>query len=229
MCGRTSLFAPEPAIERRFDATFDHDYEPRYNVAPGSRLAVVHDADPETITSDEWGFVPEWADSLEAGPRPINARAESIAETDLFRSAVENRRALVLADGYYEWAGARGGKQPYRITMGEGDLFAMAGLWSRVAVQGSTHTTVAIVTTAAAEGLADIHDRMPVVLDRTAESRWLEDSPEVASSLLDPAADRLEATPVSTLVNDPSNDSPAVIDPIGGGRGQTGLGDFGAD
>ena len=230
MCGRTSLFAPEPEIERRFEAAFDHDYERRYNVAPGSTLAVVHDADPGTITRDGWGFVPEWADSLEAGPRPINARAESLEETDLFRSAVENRRALVLADGYYEWAGTRGGKQPYRIAMEEGDLFAMAGLWSRVHVEKHPHTTVAVVTRNATERLSHIHDRMPAILDRDAESAWLEGPPERATSLLGPAPDqRLEATPVSTLVNDPANDSPAVIEGVGGDSGQTGLEDFGAD
>lgn len=73
MCGRTSLFAPQPEVERRFEATFDHEYEPRYNIAPGAELAVIHGAEPDTITSDTWGFVPTWARSGDVALRPINA------------------------------------------------------------------------------------------------------------------------------------------------------------
>lgn len=128
MCGRTSLFTPQPEIERRFDATFGHVFEPRYNIAPGDNLVAIHDDEKETLTADEWGFVPAWADAFDAGPRPINARAETVDENHLFRSAFENRRALVVADGFYEWQGERGGKQPYRVAMGDTSLFAMAGI-----------------------------------------------------------------------------------------------------
>ncbi|MFB6085996.1 MAG: SOS response-associated peptidase [Halodesulfurarchaeum sp.] len=229
MCGRTSLFRPQPEIERRFDATFDRDVEPRYNIAPGDELSVVHEADQDTLTVDEWGFVPSWADAFDAGPRPINARAETIREHDLFRSAFENRRALVIADGFYEWAGERGGKQPFRVAREGNALFAMAGIWSRWTGNGEERRTVAIITTEANEVVEPIHDRMPVILPPDRESAWLEpESLERAKALLRPsdAAD-LERYPISTVVNDPSNDSPAVIEPVGGERGQTELGSFG--
>ncbi|MDZ7851054.1 MAG: SOS response-associated peptidase [Halodesulfurarchaeum sp.] len=230
MCGRTSLFAPQPEIEARFEATFDHEYEPRYNIAPGAELAVIHDANPETITRDTWGFVPTWAESGDDGPRPINARVESVAESRLFGTAFEDRRALVIADGYYEWAGNSGGKQPYRITVGD-DCFAMAGIWSRHEKVGKSRTTIAILTTNATGELASIHDRMPVILNRSGESAWLESEPtEPVDSVSDRSVfERLDLTPISTLVNDPANNSPAVIDPVGGDSGQTGLSDFGAD
>ncbi|MBS3760218.1 MAG: SOS response-associated peptidase [Halodesulfurarchaeum sp.] len=231
MCGRTSLFTPQPDIERRFNAEFDHDYEPRYNIAPGDTLAVVHNEAPETITADTWGFVPEWAESVDDGPRPSNARAETVAENELFRSAFENRRALVIADGYYEWARNRGGKQPYRIARTDGDPFAMAGLWSHWKDNGETLRTVTIITTEPNDTVASIHDRMPVILEPGSESQWLDGNVGFdPSDLLQPYPDPdLEPRQISTLVNDPTNDSPAIIDPVGGSNGQTGLEDFGAD
>ena len=230
MCGRTSLFTPQPEIEQRFDATFDHAFEPRYNIAPGDDLVAIHNEEQETLTTDEWGFVPSWADDFDAGPRPINARGETVDENDLFRSAFENRRALVVADGFYEWQGDRGGKQPYRVAMGDDSLFAMAGIWSRWGGDSERRTTVAIITTAANEVVAPIHDRMPVILDEDDETIWLEsESTETATELLEPyQGNDLEAVQISTIVNDPANDSPAVIDPIGGDRGQTGLDSFGS-
>jgi putative SOS response-associated peptidase YedK len=231
MCGRTSLFTPQPEIERRFDATFDHAFEPRYNLAPGDDLVVIHDDQNATLTADKWGFVPSWADEFDAGPRPINARGETVDENDLFRSAFENRHALVVADGFYEWQGERGGKQPYRLAMENRSLFTMAGIWSRWKGDGERRTTVAIITTAANDVVAPIHDRMPVILDEDDESTWLEpDSLESATNLLEPyQGNDLVADPISTIVNDPANDSPAVIDPIGGGSGQTGLDTFGSE
>jgi putative SOS response-associated peptidase YedK len=228
MCGRTSLFAAEEVIEARFEARFDHDYEPRYNVAPGADLAVIHAGAADTITADTWGFVPAWADSPEAGPQPINARVETVAENRLFADAFETRRALVLADGYYEWAGDRGGTQPYRITVEDGP-FAMAGIWSRWEGPDRSIATVAVVTRPATPALAEIHDRMPAVLPQGAASTYLDAEPSQARALLrDRPRERFQTTPISTLVNDPANDAPAVVEPVGGSRGQTGLDDFGA-
>ncbi|MDR5656993.1 SOS response-associated peptidase [Halodesulfurarchaeum sp. HSR-GB] len=229
MCGRTSLFAAQSTIERRFDAEFATGYEERYNISPKQDLHVIHDETPQTITSDEWGFVPTWAESPDTGPRPINARVETVSENRLFRDAFESRRALVLADGYYEWAGDRGGKQPYRITRPDDELFAMAGLWSRWEGANQPLSTVTILTTEATARLESIHDRMPVVLDRSAERSWLDGDPETAQDLLETPEPMLQAREISTLVNDPTNDSPAVVEPVGGETGQTDLGNYGAD
>ncbi|MFB6134158.1 MAG: SOS response-associated peptidase [Halanaeroarchaeum sp.] len=226
MCGRTSLFTPQPAIERSFEARFETDYEPRYNVAPRDDLVVVHDADPGVLTTDEWGFVPEWADDPTAGPRPINARAESIDETPLFSAAFASRRALVVADGFYEWRGERGSKRPYRVAREDGEPFAMAGLWSRLKGDGPSRT-LAIATTAANDLIAPIHDRMPVVVPPDRETAWLDADASRAKDLLEPREyPAFETVPISTAVNDPENDSPAVVEPVEGHGGQTGLGDF---
>ncbi|MFW5919382.1 MAG: SOS response-associated peptidase, partial [Halanaeroarchaeum sp.] len=110
MCGRTSLYVDPDDLVERFEAALDFEYEPRYNVAPGDALAVVPDDREDTITRQEWGLVPSWADDPDDGPRPINARAETVDEKPTFRDAFERRRCLVLADGFYEWAGSRGSK-----------------------------------------------------------------------------------------------------------------------
>ncbi|MFW6384905.1 MAG: SOS response-associated peptidase [Halodesulfurarchaeum sp.] len=231
MCGRTSLFTPQPDIEQRFGAAAESPIRPRYNIAPGDDLVTVHGASPDTLTFDEWGFVPRWMDEFEESYRPINARAETVDDKPLFRDAFGDRHCLVVADGFYEWQGDRGGKQPYRVALEDDDLFAMAGIWDTWKGNGDTRTTVAIITTDANDDIEAIHDRMPVVLEPENESAWLHpSSADAAKSLLGPYdGEDLYTYPISPIVNDPSNDSPAVLDPIGGPSGQTGLGDFGAD
>ena len=235
MCGRTSLFAPQAAVEERFDARASQPLEPRYNLAPGEDLAVVRNDAPESIDQLRWGLVPHWADDPESGPRPINARAETVDEKPTFRDAFAERRCLVIADGFYEWK-ANGKKQPYRVTIGENEPFAFAGLWERWrrdAGNGEDENegeddlrTVTIITTEANELVAPIHDRMPVILAADEERRWLAGEGE-PKELLDPYdGSDLRTYPVSTAVNDPSNDSPAVVEPIDASGGQQGLDDF---
>jgi len=231
MCGRTSLFTPQPDVESRFGATAESPIRPRYNIAPEDELVTIHGDATNTLTTDEWGFVPHWMDDFEGSYRPINARAETIDEKPMFRGAFGEKHCLVVADGFYEWQGERGGKQPYRVALEDDALFAMAGIWDRWERNGETRTSVAIITTDANELLEPIHDRMPVVLERDRESDWVNpESAGAAKALLDPyEGEDLRAYPISTTVNDPSNDVPELIEEIGGGSGQTGLGDFGGD
>lgn len=249
MCGRTSLYAELGVLEERFDAKADFEYEPRYNIAPRQDLAVIRNTTPETITQQNWGLLPRWADDPEDAPRPINARAETVAEKPSFRAAYERQRCLVPADGFYEWAEVEGGsgKQPYRVTVDDGDLFAMAGLWERwtppqaqtglsdfgggasdgggddddgddgggddgPVAEPEAIETFTVVTTEPNEVVAELHDRMAVVLAPDEEETWLSGDPDEVVELLDPyPADAMDAYPVSTAVNDPSNDSPGVI------------------
>ena len=112
MCGRTSVFQPQPEIERRFEALFTEEWVPEYNTAPREDLTAIQNTARDEINQLEWGLIPEWADDPDDGPRPINARAETVAEKPMFRSAFEQRRCLIPADGFYEWQGERGHKQP---------------------------------------------------------------------------------------------------------------------
>lgn len=234
------------------------DYVPQYNISPGEGLMVVTNEDPETLDVYEWGLMPEWADDPDDVPTPINARSETAAEKPMFRSAFEHRRCLVVADGFYEWQGSRGHKQPYRVCREDRKPFAFAGLWSHwtppedaaadggrtddhlaadggrsdddLAADGGTedHWTTTILTTDANAIVEPIHDRMPVILEPDEEDAWLTGTPEEAAAVLDPhPADPLEAYPVSTRVNDPSNDDESLLDEIDIGT-QAGLDDFGS-
>ncbi len=228
MCGRTSLYLPQAVVESRFDAEATEPLEPRYNVAPFEDLPVITNARPEAIDQFVWGFLPEWAEDPEESYRPINARAETVAEKPMFRAAYEAKRCLVLVDGFYEWQEREAASsQPYRIQRADEEPFAMAGLYSQWAANGSSLETVTIVTTEANDLLEPIHDRMPVVLPPDVERQWL-DTDGNPEDLLRPYPDEdLEAYPISRTVNDPENDTPAVLEAVEPDPSeQAGLDDF---
>jgi len=222
MCGRTSLFADRDTLQTRFDVTVPEDYTPRYNIAPGEDLAVITNEAPETIEHVHWGVIPPWGDG--PGDGLINARAETVAEKDVFAAAWEARPCLVPSSGFYEWQPRGGHKQPYRVHREDG-LFAMAGLWERWTGGEEPLRTVTILTTAANDLMAPLHDRMPVILPPEAESTWLTAEPEERATLCEPYPDEdLEAYETTTRVNSPANDDPEVIKPLE--HEQTGLEEF---
>lgn len=228
MCGRYSLFAPPTDLEDRFGATFERRPEPRYNAAPGQTLPVITNDAPGTIDHFRWGLVPSWADDASIGNRLINARAETVAEKRSFRDAYENRRCLVLADGFYEWTDTDDGKQPYRVALEDDEPFAMAGLWERWQPpqkqtglnefgngrperEADAVETFTIVTTEPNEVVKRLHDRMAVVLPSGTEDRWLAGD---GTDLLEPYPGEMRAYPVSTAVNNPQNDAPELVEEV---------------
>ena len=220
MCGRYTLAATDPATLRdRFGLGESIEIRPRYNVAPTDDvLAVIGGSEGRHAALLRWGLVPHWADDLASGARRINARAETVATTPAFRDSFAHRRCLVIADGFYEWEKLPdGAKQPWHITLATGAPFAFAGLWAAWhAPTGETVRTCAIITTAASPVLAPIHDRMPVILDRDDEGRWLDSGApaDVLTGLLRPLPDAAMALrPVSRAVNDARYDGPACLDP----------------
>jgi putative SOS response-associated peptidase YedK len=229
MCGRTSLFAPRSRLAERFDAEVVGSLEPRYNIAPRDELAVVRDDDPDRVRTASWGLVPAWADDPDAH-RHINARAETVEDKPSFSDAVESRRCLVLADGFYEWEDRRTGTQPYRVEREDGEPFAMAGLWERWTDGDRSLTTVTVVTTEPNAVVEPLHHRMAVVLDRDEEGAWLDaDDPDDRARLLTtPDPEPFHAYPVSDAVNDPGADGPELVEPadVPDEDPQTGLGDF---
>jgi len=230
MCGRTSLAIDVAVLEDRFDveATAAVDsYVPAYNISPGDGLVTIANEDVETADVFDWGFIPHWADEPEDAPNPINARSETVASNNMFRQAFQDRRCLIAADGFYEWAGSRGSKQPYRICREDESAFAFAGIWSRwKGPDGDVRNTTAILTTDANELVEPIHDRMPVILEADEESTWLSGGADEAMDVLDPhPVDPLQAYPVAKTVNDPTNDVPELFDPIDIGD-QSGLDEF---
>ena len=147
----------------------------------------------------------------------INARAETLLEKPSFRNAFKKQRCLVLADGFYEWKRTPDQKRPYRITMKNNDPFALAGIWDVwITPEGEELRSFSIITTEPNDLMKDLHNRMPVILKRENEDRWLQDiDPSEAQEMLEPyPGDDLQAYPVSTLINSPRNDTEAIIKPL---------------
>lgn len=210
MCARYTVNTPASALAALFAALLPPEPDapgPRFNVAPSQRVPVVLlDRGQRLMVPMRWGFLPAWA--REAKQAVVNARSETAFEKPFFRSAMKARRALMPADGFYEWKTEAGGKQPYLFERAGGGPFAFAALWERwVHPESGPVDTVALLTTSANATLSPIHDRMPVILDdQAAWSAWLDPSapPEQLKALLVPGPDDLlSARPVSRRLNNP--------------------------
>ena len=226
MCGRFVL-KNSGQIPLRFAATADPAVQAaladRYNIAPTEAVPIVTEGAPgeRRVELAAWGLTPRWR-----GAKPVvafNARAETLTERPMFRGLVAQSRCVVPASGWYEWTAVPGQKtkQPWFITDPDGDdLLGLAGLLDRwVDRDGTPRAACAIVTTAAAtDDLRALHDRMPVVLPRTAEALWLDPGLTAAEAVLPllahPAAASLRRWPVSTAVNRSGHSDPALIGPL---------------
>ena len=218
MCGRYSFILEDELIRDRFGITVRSAiYKARYNCAPTQKLAVISNENPGELSLYRWGLIPFWAKDPAIGNKLINAKSETILEKPSFKNSFKSKRCLVLSDGFYEWKKDTG-KIPYRITRRDGSAFSMAGIWDKWINQDSEEIhSFAILTTVPNSLMEKIHDRMPVILDRETEKKWIENiSQEELVSLLKPCdASSLLAFPVSTLVNSPRNDSPEILKPVG--------------
>jgi putative SOS response-associated peptidase YedK len=219
MCGRYSLICTDDLGNRFRVHLSTIGCRSRFNVAPSQTMPVVVQREEVELVPMEWGLVPHWAKDPATARRPINARAETLAERPMFRGLLRHNRCLVPASGFYEWKKDGDRKTPYYLRLKNEEIFAFAGLydvWHDA--DGSALATYTIVTTAANEVVAPVHDRMPVILGRDDEERWLAAGPperEELAALLGPyPAGLMEAYPVSTRVNSPTSDDPALIKPL---------------
>lgn len=225
MCGRYTQTRTTRELRERFGAVEARaEAAPRFNIAPTDPVPViVREPQGPVLLEMRWGLVPSWSSpEAKATPRPINAKAETLSTSGMFKRLLPARRCLVAADGFYEWQGPRTDRRPVRIRLQSGGTFAFAGLWDawrdprdRAAPPLLTCT---IVTTEANELVRAVHDRMPAILLPEDEARWLEPSlsdPRELTALLGPYPSALLAVDqVSPLVNDVRNQSPACILPL---------------
>ncbi len=220
MCGRFTLTTNLGAIAARVGvARFLGEGVARYNIAPTQTVIVVNDDGTRQLTQMQWGLIPSWAKDPAIGNRMINARAETVATKPAFRVAFRKRRCVIPADGFYEWRPLGRRKQPVYIALKSREPFGFAGLWeSWTAPDGGEVKSCTIITTEANEILKPIHHRMPVILTREGESVWLDPTiqdPERLLPLLKPyPPHEMEAYPVSTKVNSPTNDGPECVFPL---------------
>jgi len=213
MCGRYMLDTNAADITSEFDlrTTPSLEIKPRYNIAPGTDVLIVRvAAHRPTVAKVRWGMVPVWSRDTKMGSRLINARAETVSEKPAFRGAFENRRCLLPANGYYEWQIKDGTKRPFLIYKGDGRCFAIAGLWERWQRGNEVVESCTVITCEASGRMRDLHNRMPLLVDRTDYNLWL-NGPMKKKRMLElsktPFATSLTMHPVSTAVNSPVNDS----------------------
>lgn len=221
MCGRFAFYSPREAVQDTFGVALPLPVEPRYNVAPSQFVVALRGGEGNALEPAvlRWGLVPSWAKDPAIGNRMINARAETVHEKPSFRSAFRRRRCVVLADGYYEWRAAGGRKMPYFIVMRDRRPFAMAGLWERWRdAEGKELESCAVITTVAEEGMKVLHDRMPVILSPADAACWCgpggDDRDAARELLANNANAALVYWPVSTEVNNPRNEGPALIESV---------------
>jgi putative SOS response-associated peptidase YedK len=216
MCGRYRLSRRKQLIQEYFDTTDEVDWEPRYNIAPSQSAGIIRQdrAKPERRFSlARWALIPYWAKDPSIGYKLINARSETVTSTPAFREAFQSRRCLIPADGFYEWVRAEKAKQPFHFGMADDSLFAFAGLWDRWRdPSGQVLESCSILTTSPNSLLADVHDRMPVILSPEHYDLWLDPEfrrEEALQAILRPFdASQMKRYPVSTRVNFVKNDDP---------------------
>ena len=223
MCGRYVSALPAAELARIFDTRGERpNIEASWNVAPTARRPVIR-RHPETgerrLDLLTWGLVPHFTKDLKAARKPINARAETLASSGMFRGALARRRCLVPADLFYEWKAEADGKQPFAIGRRDGEPLAFGGLWeSWTQPDGTVLRSYAIITTAANDDVAGLHHRMPLVLDEDAWAAWLGEDAAGSTALIRPAAaGTLRLWPVPRAVNSVRNNAPALIEPMQGG------------
>lgn len=245
MCGRYAASRNPDDLVEEFEVDApppEESLQPDYNVAPTKKVyAVLTRADEQgtprrRLAVVRWGLVPSWAKDPSIGSRMINARMETVAEKPAYKRAFARRRALLPADGYYEWytpegpdapkgKGGKPLKQPFFIHPRDGGVLAMAAIyeiWHDKTREDDDPAawlwTASVLTTEAEDAVGRIHDRMPLMVERDRWSAWLDpglDDPDAARALLVPAAPgRLEAYPVSTAVNRVQHNGPALVEPL---------------
>jgi putative SOS response-associated peptidase YedK len=224
MCGRYSLICIDD-LGNRF-RVFDPmiGSRSRFNIAPGNEMPVIVRAGEKHAAVMRWGLIPSWTKDIRAAKPLINARAETLDQKPAFRSLLKARRCLVPASGFYEWKKERKHRSPYYFRLPGEPLFSFAGLFDQWQNPGEvTVSTYAIITCPANSLVAPAHDRMPVILTRAAEERWLAPepvSPKDLNRILVPyPAGLMEALPVSDLVNSPAADDERLIRPVNSSPG----------
>lgn len=205
MCGRYALKASNLDLRNELHLDEGPQLQARFNIAPMQAAPVVLDAAPRVLTIAQWGLLPSWAKDVKIAHQLVNARVETLAEKAAFKGA---HRCLVPCDGFYEWRHESTQRVPHFVQSTTGRVMTMAGLWSRWrSPDGLEVDTFTIITTAATDQLATLHDRMPVFIDADQRGAWLTgETPR-------PSAETFEITQVSPQVNSVSVDDASCLAP----------------
>lgn len=220
MCGRFAVFSTLEMLLEHFPIDVaDVQVKPSYNVAPTQEIIAIARHDGKNhLKKFHWGLVPFWAKDLSIGIRLINARSETVATKPSFRNAFKKRRCLIPSNGFYEWKGPKGQKQPMFLSLPNGKPFAFAGLWEIWDNHGKEehpYRSCTILTRGASDSVLPIHHRMPVILKPEVYSIWLDPNNRDINSLLEIIQghihSELVSIPVSKRINSAKNNGPENI------------------
>jgi len=222
MCSRFTLISKPELVASCFGLAEIDDFPPRYNIAPTQPVGIIRMGyhHQHEFALVRWGLIPDWVKEPGEFTTLINARAETLTQKPSFRSAFKYRRCLFPVNGFYEWSGRQGTRQPHYIAPEDEVPFAVAGLWENwMGVDGSEMESAVIITTKANTALSGLHPRMPVVIEAQDRQRWL----NCSSGKVDDVVDMLRPAPnsffklrkVSTLVNNPQNGGSELLDSVG--------------
>ncbi|HKW17568.1 MAG TPA: SOS response-associated peptidase [Terriglobales bacterium] len=213
VCNRFRATYSRTSIEEQFQAWDEIENTPRFNVAPTQPILTVRsESGKRKVTEMRWGLIPSWASGVTFSN--FNARSESVTTTPSFRDLIKTNRCLIPADAFYEWQKIGGVKQPFAFEVGDKELFAFAGLWDEwIDPQRRLVKSCTILTTEANSLVAEMHDRMPVIVPREAYELWLDpdSSLQEVLALLKPFdSSSMHKYPVSTTLNNSQNQGPEV-------------------
>jgi putative SOS response-associated peptidase YedK len=223
MCGRFVVFSDLEQLKEKspIHKAFS-EVTPNFNVAPTLEiLAIIRQEGLNLLEKLHWGLVPHWAKDISTGYKMINARIETVSSKPSFREAFKKRRCLIPADGFYEWSGHKGNKQPFFITLPDEKPFAFAGLWETwwdKNNQDESYRSCTIITREASPCLKDIHHRMPAILSPDTYNAWLNhenyDSKALQEILTEKTITEFKVRPVSKQVNSARVNEPSNIAPV---------------
>jgi putative SOS response-associated peptidase YedK len=223
MCGRYRRTTQQEELARRYKIPIplQTDLPISWNIAPGQDVLAIRyngKTGRRSLDTLRWGLIPNWAKDEKIAYKTINARMETVDTAPSYRDAFKNRRCLIPADGFYEWRRFGGPKAPYSVGMKNDGPFLFAGLWEGWKSPGSYEwlRTCTIITTEANELLAQIHDRMPVILPEEFHAVWLGESEMTdLKTLLRPfPADEMEMFEISPRVNSARNNDAEILRPV---------------
>ncbi|OMF76640.1 SOS response-associated peptidase [Paenibacillus glucanolyticus] len=222
MCGRFTLISDLSEIVDTFDvSSVQYEYKARYNIAPSQTIAVINGSSGKRVLEGyRWGLVPFWAKDIKIGYKMINARAETIQSKPAFRHLITRNRVTILSDGFFEWKReGKDKKQPYRFQIKSKGVYGFAGLYDEWKYpDGEILRSCTIITTKPNDLVANVHDRMPVILDNKAVDIWLDPDvtdKEKLQELLSPfPAASMLSYPVSAAVGNVKNTGSELIDEI---------------
>jgi len=212
MCGRFALTKDKKEITVRFrlNQNLDFNFIPSFNIAPSQNIYVILNESIDKLSLVRWGLVPSWAKDEKSGFKMINSRMENIPEKPFYQKCLKSQRCLILADSFFEWD-KKADKAPYRIYLENEDAFAFAGIWNN----WNGIETCSIITTPANSLISAIHDRMPVILPKDSEEKWLcESNTHELFKMLKPFDSvKMRIYEISSLVNSWKNNSINILIP----------------